>query len=202
MSNSEQYWSEYYDEKCDHYGEGHQALGWRSRETQRLRYQQIHSLIANHTVSILDVGCGQGDLLTFLKENGWRGTYKGIDLSKKMIQLAKQRFSNTPFEVSSLANIGISHQSDIVVAFGTFSLRDVEGRSPKLGTQMKKMFQLAKKTVVINTLSTFAPEAKTENSRFAYYDPMQVLSLALSITSKVSIKHGTLPNDLTVFLHR
>ena len=41
---------------------------------------------------ILDVGCGQGVLYPHVKKSG--GVYYGIDISEKMIQMAKKKFPN------------------------------------------------------------------------------------------------------------
>lgn len=43
--------------------------------------------------SILDIGCGSGLLLSFLKSNGFTNTY-GIDISKQQLTIAKSRGLN------------------------------------------------------------------------------------------------------------
>jgi tRNA (uracil-5-)-methyltransferase TRM9 len=40
--------------------------------------------------NVLDLGCGNGRLLTFLAKHGWTGQYLGADSSKELLALAEQ----------------------------------------------------------------------------------------------------------------
>lgn len=53
----------------------------------------IRRIISENPKKILDVGCGTGNILMKLAENGNRGLY-GLDLSENMIEIAKQKLGN------------------------------------------------------------------------------------------------------------
>lgn len=201
MSNSDHYLSEYYNQKCEKYGQSHKAVGWISRKTQQARYNLLTPYFAQDTSSILDIGCGQGDFLTHLNTIGWSGYYTGIDLSNNMIEIAQATHPTAHWMNQSIEKIDVNITADWVVAFGTFSLRTDSGKLPKIRQHFTQLFQRAHKTAVFNGLSTFAKDAHNESSKFAYFDPMQLLSIALTLTPSVQLIHGTLENDLTLLMH-
>jgi tRNA (uracil-5-)-methyltransferase TRM9 len=50
--------------------------------------------------NVLDVGCGNGRLLSFLAERGWRGRYLGVDSSAGLLAAAEQNLELRPAEAS------------------------------------------------------------------------------------------------------
>ena len=50
--------------------------------------------------NVLDVGCGNGRLLSFLTEHGWHGRYLGVDSSAGLIAAAEQNRELRPAEAS------------------------------------------------------------------------------------------------------
>ncbi|MCZ0754131.1 class I SAM-dependent methyltransferase [Anoxybacillus sp. J5B_2022] len=57
-------------------------------------FYRAYSTVFNHThlnpsVTILDVGCGTGEAVRFLRKKGFNGKFVGIDPSPEMIRLAR-----------------------------------------------------------------------------------------------------------------
>ena len=50
--------------------------------------------------NVLDVGCGNGRLLSFLTERGWHGRYLGVDSSAGLLAAAEQNRELRPAEAS------------------------------------------------------------------------------------------------------
>jgi tRNA (uracil-5-)-methyltransferase TRM9 len=50
--------------------------------------------------NVLDVGCGNGRLLSFLTERGWHGRYLGIDASAGLLAAAERNLELRPAEAS------------------------------------------------------------------------------------------------------
>jgi 2-polyprenyl-3-methyl-5-hydroxy-6-metoxy-1,4-benzoquinol methylase len=87
--------------------------------------------------SVLDLACGEGYYTRRIKRKG-AGTVVGVDISEKMIRLAKQQEQNHPLEIDyllgdvmALANIG---KFDLVVA--SYLLNYAQTKE-----QLLKMFQ-------------------------------------------------------------
>ena len=58
-----------YDKKYNHHGSTIKSLGWDNKVNQYKRFEiALKDLNINKYSSILDIGCGFGDLLTFLKK--------------------------------------------------------------------------------------------------------------------------------------
>ena len=49
--------------------------------------------------SILDVGCGYGDLFAFLRDRGWRGRYVGIDIVPALIEAGHSKYPGADLRV-------------------------------------------------------------------------------------------------------
>lgn len=71
---------------------------------------------------ILDLGCGNGRFLSFLKDNFNNFTYLGLDNNEKLISIAKNiesekcKFENV--DILNLENIQKLEQYDVIVLFG------------------------------------------------------------------------------------
>ena len=75
----------------------HQVLDWASAESQLARFQIFARNVALADKSLLDVGCGLGDLLTYLASLGLRVRYTGVDLLEKMVQAAQRNHPGHDF---------------------------------------------------------------------------------------------------------
>ena len=70
--------------------------------------------------AILDVGCGDGSILPFLRDVGCRDQdYLGIDLSSTMIQTAARAFPHASFEHTSFAKFKAKKCAQQATCFGT-----------------------------------------------------------------------------------
>jgi len=58
---------------------------------------------------ILDLGCGNGRLIELIK--GKQIDYTGLDISKKVISLAKKRYPNNHFRIGNLYNLPFANKS-------------------------------------------------------------------------------------------
>ena len=89
--DSEVFW----DEWCKKYGH----TGWNNERVykydQPLRLRAIEQALSRlrieGNICALDIGCGSGDIVALLRKRGFNVT--GIDISKEVIKMAKNRFS-------------------------------------------------------------------------------------------------------------
>jgi ubiquinone/menaquinone biosynthesis C-methylase UbiE len=71
--------------------------GYRSniRKSGLTRYESVFNKL-DKNLDILEVGCGLGDFYGYLKERNFEmKSYKGFDLSPKLIEMAKSKFPET-----------------------------------------------------------------------------------------------------------
>lgn len=71
---------------------------------------------------ILDVGCGVGNLTKYIKDNNF--DVMGIDLSKKMLNIAIKRFPDIKFKLMDMTNIKLIDNSfdALFIAYSLFHL--------------------------------------------------------------------------------
>jgi ubiquinone/menaquinone biosynthesis C-methylase UbiE len=76
----------------------------------------MHALELDGKEGILDIGCGFGDLLQYLKGQGHEGRLTGIDLSDGMISCARKRYSGITFMVADAEKLPFKDNSyDVVI---------------------------------------------------------------------------------------
>src|SRR5258708_28952277 len=88
----------YYLNRSLNYDSPENQVGWRSRENQEVRFKALMGMGKLEGQRILDLGCGLGCLYGYLKANGWKGEYTGIDLLDMMVKSAQKRFPGVVFE--------------------------------------------------------------------------------------------------------
>jgi len=91
------------------------AHKWVKYRKKRSYYWNSISRYCNYFIhkdsSILEVGCGTGDLLNTIK--GSKKT--GIDFSAKMLEIAKQKFTHINFHEMAVEDISLSEKFDVII---------------------------------------------------------------------------------------
>jgi SAM-dependent methyltransferase len=93
-----------YRDEIERSGAGFSATLWGSREAQQRRFEVMHALVPLHARRVVDLGCGEGDLLAHLLTMGVRpASYLGLDAMAPMLERARQRgLPGARFEVADL----------------------------------------------------------------------------------------------------
>lgn len=168
------------------------------RRAQSMRFENF---VVHHDLTescILDVGCGVGDFYSHLKNRGIACAYHGVDIADQMVDRCRERFPKAHFEVADVTKWEPPEPCDYVVAFAIHNIRTEGGRA-LLESVTRRQFELCQKAAHISLLT----------DRFTGFDSHiqpwraeEILSLALSITPYVVLRHDYLPNDFSVTLYR
>ena len=95
----------------------------------------------NH--SILDVGCGFGDLFGYLKKNKTDFDYLGCDINEKIINVAKDQYPDVTFVVHDFLDLKLEKKYDWVIASGIFNFK-LNDNEIYIQKMLTKMFQSCK----------------------------------------------------------
>ena len=175
-----------------------QALHWNSTYTQETRFILL-SLINDLTdQTVLDVGCGVGDLLGFLQTEKITAKYTGWDISPEMIAAARKKYPQGVFEVKDLLEEQKPPRFDYVVASGTMNVK-IHDHERFVLELIAAMYRIAGKGIAFNLLSISSPE---KDNTFYYADPERIFAYCRTFTPYVSLQHDYLPGDFTVYMHR
>lgn len=81
----------YYAGRLAEHGPTPRGVDWKDAGSHHLRHRQFLRLIeADADASVLDLGCGYGDFLPFLRASGHRGRFVGYDVALAMVEAARQ----------------------------------------------------------------------------------------------------------------
>lgn len=197
--------ADFFDAGCDRHG----SVGWRAahfmdRDSQIGVYHALTSKIPLVNSSILDVGCGQGDLFSFLRQQGKAQDYLGIDVSSKMVAHAKKKHGDL-FAECNFLDPECSFEADVVIGAGPFNVRvsdDDAVQFEYLCEALRKMYDSCKKACVVTLLSSHGYEVARDWKELACYEPWDVMRFCMSMTSAVYVDHASIPAEFVVACFR
>ncbi len=187
---------------AERHGVSFRSVDWGSKESQELRFSIFAQAGNLNGRTILDVGCGMGDFYNWLNQTGIKADYTGVDITPKMIEIAKQRFPGVCFEINNLLDLTSNKiepgQYDYVFASGIFCYREHEPFE-FMKNMVENMFKISKKTLTFNSLSLMAPDK--ERKEF-YADPVKIVSFCQTLTPWIIFRHDYHPRDFTVYMYK
>jgi SAM-dependent methyltransferase len=87
----------YYTSRIAEHGPTPQGVDWKNETSHHLRHSQFLRLLEHDPeASVLDLGCGYGDFLPFLRAAGHRGRFVGYDISAAMVDAARALHGEGP----------------------------------------------------------------------------------------------------------
>ena len=90
--------NDHYDKLLFQFGPNDpRSLHWETRGNQFLRWTELSEISNLATSTLLDIGCGQGDLYPFLCQLFENIEYTGIDINSQSVEIAKERYPNCKF---------------------------------------------------------------------------------------------------------
>jgi SAM-dependent methyltransferase len=205
---------EYFEGLLEKHGENYLALDWNSPESQRVRFSVFSEIFiygrkaAN--ISVLDVGCGFGDLYAFFRDTGLikqnKISYTGYDISPKIIEAAKRKYPEARLELKDILEEKETKKFDYLFCSGVFNIRttDLESHLDFVKSMLARMFELSNFGLAVNFLSEGAiPIAVPEDlnsGRYFYFSPEIMLGYCRLICSRYILRHDYHLGDFTVYL--
>jgi len=204
----------YFEGLLTQHGANYKALDWNSPESQRLRFKIFKEIFVYGKkasgISLLDVGCGFGDLYGFLKAEGLlhrnRITYTGYDISPKLLEVARKKYPEAKFELKDMLEDRYVTKFDYVFCSGIFNIRTSEAfdHLDFVKEMLFRMYDLAGCGVAVNFLSEGAlPVGSPEDlnsGRYFYFKPDEILNFCRFVCSRYILRHDYHPGDFTVYL--
>jgi ubiquinone/menaquinone biosynthesis C-methylase UbiE len=160
--------------------------GWSSKLSQEARFSALMRILRYNGGSIVDFGCGTGDLYAFIVHNYGQVQYTGIDSNERMLKIARHSH-NAEFILCGFDEIDFK-PADFVVASGIFQFQDAS--NPNYYEQIvKKLFSKSRVALAANFLSDKRQESEKISNEL-YLRPDQVLQLADSFSPMWAIDHS------------
>lgn len=187
-----------YNARFDEYGRDIKTVGWGSEASQHLRFEVLFRGLEPRGKTILDVGCGLGDLIPFLDaRTGGDYEYIGIDVADKLIASAREAYPGAArqFFTGDIFSVALP-AVDIAVLSGALSLKS-EGMADYAQATMTRMYELAREAACLNFLSKYVDYELEKNQ---HYQPEEIFSRAWQISRRVNLYHDYPLYEFTVQL--
>lgn len=180
----------FYKNKFLSFGANFKGVGWFNPSKAKTRYKNLLRIINKKDkskVSLLDVGCGYGELLNYCNLKKIK-IYQGIDLVNEMILYANKKYSNKKninFNVKNLLNE--KKKYDYVICNGIFTLKSTL-TDQEMFSYIKKcinqLYKISAKGFAFNVMD----EKVDFKSKDLFYINKDILLSFLEKKKKIQIK--------------
>lgn len=195
----------HFDERVEKYGAGLQSVDWKSRDAQANRFRELLKVVDfSKPFSILDYGCGDGELARFLKTYDTDFQYFGYDVSTQMIEAAGNAFADEKKCLFS-TNLEDFPAADYAVASGIFNLKfDADETDWKryIETTIRRMNEFSYKGFAFNALTSYS-DAEFQRADLFYADPLFWFDFCKrNISPRVALLHDYPEYDFTIIVRK
>ncbi|WP_421954168.1 class I SAM-dependent methyltransferase [Polaromonas sp.] len=191
---------ERYAQRVKQGGHGPAALGEpKSRQAFYFDFLlQAEGLLSSD--SIIDIGCGYGDLYSYLKACGWTGRYTGVDINPELIAEGKRRYPEADLRVVDLQLDSFNESFDWCICCATLT-SNTKGTpfEEHLKQMLDLMWAMSRKGLSFNLLSPLADYTNPIHARPAFD---VVLPLVSGLTKRFSLRHDYMPFEYAVYAYK
>jgi SAM-dependent methyltransferase len=173
------------------------ALGWKDMESQQTRFKTFAGIADLSGRSVLDAGCGYGDLLPYFSALYNDITYIGIEQIPELVQEAIARYGSRPAASFIQGNFTTDLLPAVDYAFASGSLNYRSADPDFVFKAIDKLYAACNYGFAFNLLSYIVP-----NGFLVAYNSNEVISYCSSICAQVKLVQGYDANDFTVYMYK
>jgi len=185
----------HYSELYQKFGKTSASLGW-PKGRQSLRFKILTEIGKINNSKILDVGCGFGDLLSYLKSKKYNIDYHGVDINPIFVDVAKKFHQDGKFYVKDIEKRKFKKKFDWVFAIGT---TNKAANYEYVENLLKEMFRISRKGIAMDFMSTYVDFRRKGSKHFS---PEKIFNLAKKMSKRVVIRHDYLPFEFCVYFYK
>ncbi len=184
-------------------------VGWTDRLQQLVAFEVlagVGDILGLEAPSVLDVGCGLGDLLAYLRGRGFSGRYTGVDLVPEMVEAARARHvaqqdpgsQNATFLIADILDSRLALEPhDYVIASSLFDYRTPDS-AQRLPRTVRCLFDLCRCGLAWNVLNV----APADRKDLYCAPPGELMALCEALTPWYVMRGDYDPHALTFYLYK
>ncbi|MEO6317029.1 MAG: class I SAM-dependent methyltransferase [Chitinophagaceae bacterium] len=173
------------------------ALGWISADSQSARFEALCRMANFYGHNILDIGCGHGDLRSYIGNTCAVFNYTGIEQIPEILEIAVQRHAHLPdtgFIEGDFSEAELP-AADYILASGVFNYRSSDPLY--VYNMIERLFYHCRLGFAFNLLSRL----KYPDDAIAAYNPADITTFCRRLTNKVQVIDGYWEDDFTVLMY-
>jgi len=186
-----------YNKLIKKFGYDPQSLRWGSKKgKQSLRFEILCQIGNLKNCSVLDVGCGFGDLYGYLKFRKTLVKYFGVDINEESLRIAKKIYPKINVELRDIEEKKFKKKFDWVFSSGMSSDASSQFFIKNI---LLEMFRICKKGVAMNFVGGVLDYKIKE---LFYNDPEKIYSITRKLSNRVTLRHDYAPYEYTVYIYK
>ena len=190
---------ERYNERYKEFGYSPKTLGW-LKGKQDIRFDILTSLYNCENKTILDIGCGFGDLNKTLRQKTQAYQYIGCDLCENLIKEGRELYPDAHFYIGDFLKINIMENVDWCIASGPFNHKfEKEGNYDFIKSVMKKAYEISKDGFSFDFISD---KVDYKDEHIFYATPEKILSFAYELSRNVVLRSDYMPFEFSIFVFK
>jgi SAM-dependent methyltransferase len=193
---------ERYSSRYQKFGYSPKSLGW-DKGKQDVRFEILTSQYDFSEKSILDIGCGFGDLNKTLNEKYANNySYLGVDLVPDLVNEARKQYvgDNINFRTGDFLDISFENTFDFVIASGIFNHRlNNVNNYDLIEAAIIKALSLSNDGLAFDFLSD---KVDYQLEHTFHSSPEKILSIAYKYSRNIVIRNDYMPFEFALFIFK
>jgi len=173
-----------YQRRFKKFGRDPRALQWRNKQAAEKRYREVVAEIDFEGKTVLDVGCGFGDIIPHIESKAKNFEYTGVDLVPEFVEEARKLHPRQNFQVRDYFNDPMEQRFDVILSVGTLN-GNVKDNMGYRKESIKTMFERAGEVLAFDMEGAHPQPKTSEKSNVWYADPLEIRDYCLTLTPKV-----------------
>lgn len=173
------------------------ALGWNDHKSQEVRFKILSEIGSLDGHSVLDAGCGHGDLYPYLIKIYPQLQYYGIEQIPRFLEVAVERYGHLPdthFYQGDFTNPGLP-SVDYTIICGSLNYRNSD--ESFVFTTIEKLFHNSRIGIGFNLLSELAEP----NDFLQAWLPGEIMNHCRKLTAHLRLVENYYGKDFTVLMY-
>lgn len=187
-----------YKKSLKEYGESPKALLWWDYRSMAIRFRELVKEVPLDGKSVLDAGCGMGDLLPYLYAKSTSFRYLGADINEGFIEIAKKRYEGHNFKVANPFKEKVG-EFDVVISSGVMN-GNYDDWLERRKEMIKALFDQAGQVLSFNMAGGLRPIPN--DSLIAYADAQEIFDFCKKLSPRVILRAHYLQKDFTIVMFK
>lgn len=187
-----------YDKSLELYGAGPKALLWWDYRSMAIRFRELVKDVPVDGKSIMDAGCGLGDLLPYLYAKSVNFRYTGYDRKEEFVEDARRHYEGHEFNVGDPFHNRLGLY-DVVVSSGVMN-GNVKDWMKKRQKMISNLFDQTGEVLAFNMAGGLKP--MRADSLIAYADANEIYGFCKTLTRHVELNTSYLDKDFTITMFK